>query len=163
MKLTKGKLAKLLNKKKQSMKKNKKGKREKRGRQKTFRNRKHLNLMKKTLKKWSGGDDVVPVEKIVEKKTEKEEFIVQQDDSNIDPTSFLNTSKERENEIDESKDVSKDESKDESKDVSKDNQADPENTSVEKNDENKIDESKNKELREIGNKNETRTRKAPRE
>lgn len=106
MKLTKGKLAKLLNKKKQTMKKNKKGKREKKGRRKTFRNRKHLNLMKKTLKKWSGGEDIKNAElesdkPVEEKEVEKEEFIVQQDESNIDPTSFLDSSKEREDEIDE--------------------------------------------------------------
>jgi len=140
MKLTKGKLAKLLNKKKQTMKKNKKGKREKRGRRRTFRNRKHLNLMKKTLKKWSGGEDVKnaevesdkPVEKEdgkpVEQKIEKEEFIVQQDDSNIDPTSFLETSKEREDEIDEESSNKEDEPKEEEP---KEDESLIENTNVE--------------------------------
>jgi hypothetical protein len=118
MKLTKGKLAKLLNKKKQTMKKNKKGKREKRGTRKTFRNRKHLNLMKKTLKKWSGGEDIKNAElesdkPVEEKEVEKEEFIVQQDESNIDPTSFLDSSKEREDEIDEESSNKEEEPKEE--------------------------------------------------
>ena len=142
MKLTKGKLAKLLNKKKQTMKKNKKGKREKRGRRRTFRNRKHLNLMKKTLKKWSGGEDVKNAEvesdepvvekedgKPVEQKIEKEEFIVQQDESNIDPTSFLDSSKEREYEIDEEESSNKEEEPKE--DEPKEDESLIENTNVE--------------------------------
>ena len=94
MKLTKGKLAKLINKKKQTMKKNKKGKREKNGRRKTFRRRKHLNLMKKTLKKWSGGEND---EETIEKPLESLDEV--KDESNIDTTSFLETLKEREDEV----------------------------------------------------------------
>jgi hypothetical protein len=134
MKLTKGKLAKLLNKKKQTMKKNKKGKREKRGRRKTFRNRKHLNLMKKTLKKWSGGEDVKNAEVESDKPVvEKEEFMVQQDESNIDPTSFLDSSKEREDEIDEESSNNEEEPKEEEpkEEEPKEQESLVENTNVE--------------------------------
>jgi hypothetical protein len=55
MKLTKGKINKLYNKKKQTLKrfKNKNNK----GKNKTFRKRKHLNLHNSTLKKYGGGNE----------------------------------------------------------------------------------------------------------
>jgi hypothetical protein len=53
MKLTKGKLSKIQNKKKQSLKRYKKG--GKTHKSKTFRKRKHLNLHNTTLKKYKGG------------------------------------------------------------------------------------------------------------
>jgi len=54
MKLTKGKLSKIYNKKKQSMRKFK-SKAKKSRRRKTFRKRKHLNLNRKTLKHFKHG------------------------------------------------------------------------------------------------------------
>ena len=54
MKLTKGKLSKIQNKKKQSLKRYKKG--GKTYKSKTFRKRKHLNLHNTSLKKYKGGD-----------------------------------------------------------------------------------------------------------
>jgi len=54
MKLTKGKLSKIQNKKKQSLKRYKKGR--KTHKSKTFRKRKHLNLHNTSLKKYKGGD-----------------------------------------------------------------------------------------------------------
>jgi hypothetical protein len=61
MKLTKGKLSKIYNKKKQTMRKFKlKAKRARRG--KTFRKKRHLNLNRKTLKnvfRYGGGDGSV--------------------------------------------------------------------------------------------------------
>jgi len=53
MKLTKGKLSKIQNKKKQSLKRYKKG--GKTHKSKTFRKRKHLNLHNTSLKKYKGG------------------------------------------------------------------------------------------------------------
>jgi hypothetical protein len=53
MKLTKGKLAKIINKKRQSLKRNKKN--AKKNNNKTFRKRKHVNLHSRSLKKYSGG------------------------------------------------------------------------------------------------------------
>ena len=54
MKLTKGKISKIRNKKRQSVKKYKKGK--KTNKSKTFRKRKSVNLHRNTLKKIMGGD-----------------------------------------------------------------------------------------------------------
>ena len=56
MKLTKGKILKAYNKKKQTMKKYKKNKITKK-KTKTFRNRKPLNLLKTTLKNFVRKDD----------------------------------------------------------------------------------------------------------
>ncbi len=96
MKLTKGKLSKLMNKKKQTMKKYKKGKRSHRG--KTFRKRKHLNLMKKTLKKWVGGQEVenkVDENKIQEEKAGENEKYVEEEKPTIDPIGLFEKGKER--------------------------------------------------------------------
>jgi hypothetical protein len=54
MKLTKGKVAKIINKKNQSLKRNKK-QLSKKNKIKTFRKRKHINLHSRSLKKYSGG------------------------------------------------------------------------------------------------------------
>ena len=96
MKLTKGKLSKLMNKKKQTMKKYKKGKRSHRG--KTFRKRKHLNLMKKTLKKWVGGQEVenkVDENKNQEEKAGENEKYVEEEKPTIDPIGLFEKGKER--------------------------------------------------------------------
>ena len=117
--MTKGKLSKLLNKQKQTMKKINKGKKRKNTGRRTFRNVKHLNLMKKTFKKLHGGDNEVVNEVNIKKEYDKiedvepntiekkdvmlkEENIIPQEESNIDAISFFENSKERENEIDNS-------------------------------------------------------------
>ena len=73
MKLTKGKLSKILNKKKQTLKRNKNKKRI--DKRKTFRKKKPFNLKNLTLKKWIGGQetDINPLEALEEGKQLKQE------------------------------------------------------------------------------------------
>ena len=77
MKLTKGKISKLYNKKRQSFKKPKRRKLS--NKRRTFRNKKHLNLARKTLKRKGGGerDNVI---------TPTEELPVTTTQENIDTT-----------------------------------------------------------------------------